>query len=466
MQCLIEQWAKERPHAIALRFEGRQWSWEKLHAWVNAWEEALSSRGIGPEEGVGVLAFNRPDTIALFHACARLGLRLVLLNARLTQNELSLLRQLSSPKLCFADEALLEKFPGAEIFPQLAPSTCHAATSSYSEENIAVTLFTSGTTGTPKRVDIRHRHLLAHAAASAANLGGDTQDTWHLCLQMFHIGGLVNLSRCALYGATLSLSSKFDMEALDAEVEAGKITHLSLVPTLLSRWVEHRQERPIPPGMKACLLGGESTPLPLFQKAKQMGIPVLCSYGLTEACSQVATEALGLADGKSCGFPLPGVEIRINKEAADEDEVGEIEIRGKTILVSEGWLRTGDFGRFDAQGRLVVLSRRTDCIVSGGENIYPAEIERVLLECASVVDAAVGAFPSERWGQVPVALVVLREAAFVEEALLRHCRQHLAGYKIPKAIGVAEELPRNAAGKIDRRKLQELLRQRFASSKF
>jgi len=486
MQCLLESWAKKRPHAIALKFEGRQWSWEELHAWASAWEEELSSRKIQPGEGVGVLAFNRPDTVALFHACARLGLRLVLLNARLTQHELSVLGQLSSLKLCFADEMLLEKFPGAEIFPQLAltqlaptrlaPTAYHAVSSNDSEENIAATLFTSGTTGTPKRVDIRHRHLLAHAAASAANLGGDTRHTWHVCLQMFHIGGLVNLGRCALYGATLSLASKFDVEALDAEVEAGKITHLSLVPTMLSRWVEHRQERPIPKGMEVCLLGGEHVPLPLFVKAKRMGIPVLCSYGLTEACSQAATEALEMADGRSCGFPLPGVEIRISKEEMGEGGVGEIELRGKTILIAEGWLKTGDFGRFDAQGRLVVLSRRVDLIISGGENIYPAEVERVLLECEGVVDAAVGAHPSERWGQVPVALVVLREAVlldtvfvetvFVEEVLLPHCRQHLAGYKIPKAIFAVEELPRNAAGKINRRKLQEVILQRLASSNF
>jgi len=469
MQCLVEKWAKETPNAIALRFEGKAWTWAELHAWVEVWRQALHSRGIKPGEGVGVLAFNKPDTVALFHACARLGARLVLLNARLTAHELSSLGQLSLPKLCFAEEALLEKFPGAEVFPSLAPTrtppTCHAAPSSYLEENVAVTLFTSGTTGTPKRVDIRHRHLLAHAKASAANLGGSPQHTWHLCLQMFHIGGLVNLSRCALYGATLNLASKFEAEALDAEAEAGQITHLSLVPTMLSRWVEHRQGKPLPPGMKACLLGGEHVPLALFQKARQMGIPVLCSYGLTEACSQAATEALEMADGRSCGFALPGVEIRIGHEEAGEGEAGEIEIRGETILVEEGWLKTGDLGHFDAQGRLVVLSRRTDLIVSGGENIYPAEIERVLLECPGVCEVAVGARTSEQWGQVPIALVVSK-GAFSEEALLQQCRMRLAGYKIPKAIFETHELPRNANGKINRRKLQEIIEQCSASFHF
>jgi O-succinylbenzoic acid--CoA ligase len=196
-----------------------------------------------------------------------------------------------------------------------------------------------------------------------------------------------------------------------------------------------------------------------------MGIPAVCSYGLTEACSQVATEDIAMADGRSCGLPLPGVDIRICNEEAGGGGVGEIEIRGKTILVSEGWYKTGDFGYLDTQGRLVVLSRRADLIISGGENIYPAEIERVLMEHPGVCDAAVGACPSEHWGQVPIALVVFK-GSLVEEALLRHCRQHLAGYKIPKAVFAVDELPRNAAGKTDRQKLKELIRQRFASSSF
>jgi len=467
MSCLVEQWAKKTPHALALRFEGKKWTWAKLHAWVNAWTQALFSRGIKPTEGVGVLAFNKPDTVALFHACARLGARLVLLNARLTEHELSSLRQLSLPKLCFVDEALLEKFPGGEVFPRLVPTEEHTVVSKHSEENAAVTLFTSGTTGTPKRIDIGHHHLRAHAAASAVNLGGAPQHIWYVCLQMFHVGGLVNLSRCALYGATLSLAPKFEVEALDSEVEAKRITHLSLVPTMLSRWVEHRQERPIPEGMKACLLGGEHVPLPLFLKARKMGIPAVCSYGLTEACSQAATEELATADGRSCGFALPGVEIRICNEAceeAGEGEVGEIEMRGRTILVSEGWLKTGDFGYFDTQGRLVVLSRRTDLVISGGENIYPSEIERVLLECPGVCEAAVGAHPSEQWGQVPIALVVFK-GLFVEEALMQHCRKRLSGYKIPKAIFETHALPRNANGKVNREKLKEMIGQCFAASK-
>ncbi|MCL2625443.1 MAG: o-succinylbenzoate--CoA ligase [Cystobacterineae bacterium] len=468
MQCLVEQWAQKTPKAIALRFEGKAWSWEELNAWVYAWTQELSSRGIKNGDGLGLLAFNKPDTVALFHACARLGARLVLLNARLTKKELSLLESSSALKLCFIEEALLEKFPLGEVFPKLAPTPPHATASSYAEENVAVTLFTSGTTGTPKRIDIRHRHLLAHAKASAANLGGEAQHIWYVCMPLFHVGGLSNLSRCALYGATLSLAEKFNVEALDFEVEAGHMTHLSLVPTMLSRWLEYRREKPIPPGMKVCLLGGAHVPLPLFLRARQMGIPVVCSYGLTEACSQVATEPVGKADGESCGFPLPGVELRMCNETFQEvarGEVGEIEIRGQTVLVSEGWFRTGDLGYWDTQGRLVVLSRRVDLIISGGENIYPAEIERVLLQYPGIQEAAVGAHSSEPWGQVPVALVV-SQGLFVEEALVQHCRRYLAGYKIPKAVFAVEALPKHANGKTDRQKLQEIIHQRSASRNF
>jgi O-succinylbenzoic acid--CoA ligase len=196
-----------------------------------------------------------------------------------------------------------------------------------------------------------------------------------------------------------------------------------------------------------------------------MGIPALCSYGMTEACSQIATELLSEADGESCGVPLPGVEVRIGGEEADEGEVGEIEIRGQTV-VAEAWLKTGDFGYWDAKGRLVVLSRRTDLIVSGGENIYPAEIERVLLKYPGVSEAAIGACPSKHWGEVPIALVVISEGLFVEEALLQHCRKQLASYKIPKAIFAVDELPKNAAGKIERQELRERVRQYSAPFHF
>ncbi|MCL2179108.1 MAG: o-succinylbenzoate--CoA ligase [Cystobacterineae bacterium] len=459
MQCLVEQWARRRPKAIALRFEGKAWTWEELNTWVGAWVRELSTRGIEAGEGIGVLAFNQPDTVALFHACARLGARLVLLNARLAKNELSLLEQLSLPKFCFIEAPLLEKFPRGEVFPRLAPPSPPTTASHYAEENVAATLFTSGTTGTPKRIDIRHRHLLAHATASAANLGGETQHIWYVCLPLFHIGGLVHLSRCALYGATLSLAQKFEVAFLDAEVEAGRVSHLSLVPTMLSQWLEYRGGKPIPMGMEVCLVGGAHVPLPLFLRARQMGIPILCTYGLTEACSQVATEERQRADGESCGFPLPGVEVRICKEGAreaGEGEVGEIEVRGETVLIGEGWQKTGDFGYKDNRGRLVVLSRRVDLIISGGENIYPSEIERVLLQYPGIKEAAIGACASERWGQVPIALVVF-EGLFIEEALLQHCREQLAGYKIPKAIFAVDVLPKNASGKVDRQKLRELI---------
>jgi o-succinylbenzoate---CoA ligase len=219
-----------------------------------------------------------------------------------------------------------------------------------------------------------------------------------------------------------------------------RITLVSLVPTMLARLLDAGLQRP--PTLRWALLGGGPIAPGLLARAAEAGVPVAPTYGMTEACSQIAT----------FGWPLAGVEV---STAAD----GEILVRGPIVSVGalgeDGWLHTGDLGRFDDRARLEIIGRKSDTIVSGGENVAPAEVEAVLMEHPAVTDAAVHARRDPEWGEAVVATVVVRDGLSVTpEALRAHCAARLAGFKVPKAVGFADRLPRTASGKLLRRQLQ------------
>jgi O-succinylbenzoic acid--CoA ligase len=238
--------------------------------------------------------------------------------------------------------------------------------------------------------------------------------------------------------------------------------------------------RGFPATLRCVLLGGSAAPKALLQRCQDLGIPVAQTYGLTEANSQVTTlrPEDGLRKLGSSGKPLPLTEVRVITEAGEPAEPfqpGEILVRGPTVIskylnneaassdsFQDGWFRTGDIGYLDDEGYLFVLDRRTDLIVSGGENVYPREIENVLSTHPLVVDVGVAGREDATWGQVPVAFVQVREPdrPGVEEDLRQYCRERLAGYKVPKEFIFVDALPRNASGKLLRRNLREWLNTR------
>jgi O-succinylbenzoic acid--CoA ligase len=279
------------------------------------------------------------------------------------------------------------------------------------------------------------------------------------------------LMRSVRFGGPVRLLPRFDAAEVSDAFDTGDLAAVSLVPTMLSRLLAHRGTPPAPPGLKVVLLGGAAAAPELLTRALAAGYPVCPTYGLTEACSQVATAAPPTAGATQAQRlrPLPGTDLRIVDDGRDvpPGAPGEILVRGPTVMrgylnqpqataraLQGGWLHTGDIGCLDADGALRVLDRRDDLIVSGGENVYPAEIEAVLLEHPDVVEAGVAGVPDGDLGARVVAWIVAAPGTTPDtEDLKRHCRQHLAGYKQPREFRFVTTLPRNAAGKLLRRRL-------------
>jgi len=301
-------------------------------------------------------------------------------------------------------------------------------------------MHTSGTTAAPKAVVLTAGNFLASALGSAIALGLDVEERWLCPMPLTHVGGLSIPIRSAIYGTTAVLHGRFDTEAVLGELmdPGRRITLVSLVPTMLARLLDAGLERP--PTLRWVLLGGGPIPPGLLSRAENAGVSVAPTYGMTEACSQIAT----------FGWALAGVEIQTSS--------GEIKVRGPIVspgaVSADGWLHTGDLGRFDDRGQLVIVGRKSDTIVTGGENVAPAEVEAVLLEHPAVADAAVHPRPDPEWGEAVVATVVLRDGLqATPDELKAHCAARLAGFKVPKAVSFTEGLPRTQSGKLLRRQL-------------
>lgn len=469
--CPIAEHASRTPEAEALRFEGRSWTYAELDADVGAWTAQLEARGVREDTRVVLVANNHPDVVRLFFALARLRATLFSLNARLTAPELRRLVERVQPEHTFVQRELLAALPEGGVLDELAEGAARARVDASGPARSAarVVLFTSGTTGQPKGALLSEEQFRASATASAANLGAFDAPRWLATLPLFHVGGLSMLTRTAYGGGCLVLQRRFEAQDALRAIEQEGVTHVSAVATTLERLLDALGPRPFPPTLHCALIGGGPVPAPLLARARSAGVAALQTYGLTECCSQVATERPEDADGSTSGPPLPGVELRIVTAEGEETragEEGEIEVRGPTLMQGYwddpeateasfrgGWFRTRDLGVVDGRGRLRVLSRRTDLIVRGGENVYPAEIEAVLAAHPCIREAAVISREDAQWGQVPIAFVVTR-APLDTATLEAWCRVRLARFKVPASFHETEALPRNAMGKVERSELR------------
>ena len=339
--------------------------------------------------------------------------------------------------------ALLAQTPAVPLDPRLTSEerALRSVPAELPYPDVATVMFTSGTTSAPKPVYLTPANWEANAIGSALALGLDLNERWLCTMPLAHVGGLAILLRSTLYATTVVLHERFDTAAvLEALMDQDRaITLVSLVPTMLARLLDAGLAAP--PTLRWVLLGGGPIPQPLLERAQAAGVPVAPSYGMTEACSQIAT----------FGIPLHGVRVAIA-------DTGEIRVRGAIVSpgarADDGWLHTGDLGEFD-RGRLRIIGRMADTIVSGGENIAPAQVEAVLLEHPAVADAGVFPRPDDEWGERVVARVVLRAGSTATSSELREfLAGRLARFKVPKEIEFAVALPRTTSGKLLRRELR------------
>ncbi|MHB0947522.1 MAG: o-succinylbenzoate--CoA ligase [Gemmatimonadaceae bacterium] len=480
--------AANHPGHPALVAGDRTWSYAALDAEVTTLAGRLATLGVRDGDRVASLLHNGAHPALLVHATLRLGATLVPLNVRLSPAEIAWQVADARPALLLVEARTA---PRAEVTRRDLPSLRVADVATLREvaaadaplrathdaAHVLAIIYTSGTTGRPKGAMLTVGNFWWSAEGSARNLGVRPDDRWLAVLPLFHVGGLSILLRAAIYGTTAVVHEAFDAHAVNAAIEREGITIVSVVAVLLQRMLDARGELPFPDSLRCVLLGGGPAPRPLLERCAAMHVPVVQTYGLTETASQVATLAPGEALRRlgSAGRVLPPNELRVvgnDGREARAGEPGEIQVRGPVVMagyanrddataraLEGGWLHTGDVGALDADGYLYVLDRRDDLIISGGENVYPAEVEAALLADPRVAECGVIGEPDAEWGQRVVAVVRLHDEALVgastAESLRAHCRERLARYKAPAEIRfVTQPLPRTASGKLRRAALK------------
>jgi o-succinylbenzoate---CoA ligase len=403
----------DRPAVNALTYA-------QLEREATAAARRLAARGVREGDRVGLgLPAGEAFCIAL-HACLLLGAAAVPFDVRLGAEERVAIAR---------DAAAVVDGPLEGEQAEVAPSGQHDL------DAVAIVVHTSGSGGAPKPIGLTYGNWLWSALGSAVALGLDADERWLCALPLSHVGGLSIVMRSAIAATTAIVHERFDTEKVLAALRRPDgPTVVSLVPTTLQRLLDAGLRDP--PALRWVLLGGAPATPALLGRAAAAGVPVATTYGLTEACSQVTT----------LGAPLFCTAVRL---APDR----EILVSGPTVAPSAGpVLHTGDLGAWNADGALHVVGRKTDTIVSGGENVSPVEVEAVLESHPAVAEAAVHARGDREWGEAVVATVVLRADASQDD-LRAYCAARLASFKVPKAIRFADALPRTRSGKLARGRL-------------
>ncbi|MBC1563214.1 o-succinylbenzoate--CoA ligase [Listeria booriae] len=472
----LTNWLEKRvrlsPKRTALVFDGKQETFSEIYDAVQKVAGQLASFGVRDGMFVALLGKNDRDTFLMIHALQQLGAKTVFLNNRLTATEMGYQIRDARVERClyaadFAD--VMANAAGnvrAVAFTEVMMVESSGVTqtvSHFAMETVASIMYTSGTTGKPKGVMQTFGNHWWSATGSMLNLGLQEGDSWLCAVPIFHISGLSILMRSVIYGIPVYLEEHFDAKRVDQFLCSGEVTIISVVTTMVQRLLD-TYTKSYHPKFRCMLLGGGPASKAILESCFAKGIPLIQSFGMTETASQIVTLPPEDALQKigASGKPLFPAEVKIS----DQDE---ILLKGPNITVgylhneaatqaafdANGWFRTGDIGYLDQDGFLFVQERRSDLIISGGENIYPTEIEHVLLEYPTVLEVAVVAKQDDKWGEVPVAFLVTNEETS-EEQLHQFCEERLAKYKIPHQFHFLKELPKTASQKIQRHKLKNL----------
>lgn len=504
----VRRWAELCPDKPALHFQGRTITYAELFARSEAVACWLQSLGLEKGDRVAVLLDNCPEFIELYLACARLGVIFVPFNFRLAPPEIDYLLGNCRPRLFVFRDHLADKVAPLDLDAYRPPMTVavvgdkagdhriidyrhhtrrfagerpflSASLGPADPEEPQVIMYTSGTTGHPKGAVLTYKKTFFNCLNANIFFKVNYDDIMLVILPLFHSGGLFIQATPMLYhGGTMVLHPRFDPEAVFRDMARFRVSKFLGVPTVYRALLE------VPPArrgdlssLKVCAIGGEQVTPELLMRCQEAGFLPRQIMGQTETSILLwASEEEGLARPGTVGRPVFHAEVRLADERGrpvPPGEVGEIVVRGPVVMkeywrdparteeaLRGGWLHTGDLGRQDEDGYYYLVGRAKDMFISGGENVYPAEVERVLEQHPAVAQAAVVGVPHPRWGEVGVAFVVMRGGqALKAEELISFCRQRLAAYKLPKRIHQVAELPRTPLGKVRKFLLLEQARQ-------
>jgi fatty-acyl-CoA synthase len=502
----IDRHAGLTPERTAIRFPGRDLNYGALRGLIRLLACALAAHGVERGRTVAYLGFNSPEMLALFFACARLGALFMPLNWRLTASEHRQMLEDCPPAVLLVQAPFMAQcdslreslkqidwvaFGGTPLQGWLSYDEFLARGSSpaapdplIGPDTPVLICYTSGSTGKPKGVVLTQDALVWNAANSADMHDLKPDDRILTTLPLFHVGGLNNQTTPGLMaGCMVVLHAKFDPDATFDSIERERITLTVLVPAQLDMLIAHpRWESADLSSLRMITTGSTIVPERLIQQVNDRGIPLIQVYGSTETCpiavylkAQDARRKAG-----STGKAAVHCALRVVDESGKDVRqgiTGEILVRGPNLMsgywndpestaaaLVDGWFHTGDMGHQDGEGYLYVDGRKKDLIISGGENIYPAEIENVLIECPDIVEVSVVGRADDRWGEIVVAVVVIRSGAnLTSEAVIGLLEGRIARFKYPKEVVFVEELPRTALGKVRKEDVRRMVESHISS---
>ncbi len=467
----IERWAQHAPGRTALHFQGADLSYAALWERTVRMTRALAGLGVGRGDRIAFLGYNHPEMLVLLFAAARLGAMLVPLNWRLTAYEHRIILADCDPKALFfeaefdahaAGLAVEARVRLGEALPESEPSIAGE------DEDDLLIVYTSGTTGTPKGAVLSQSALLWNGFNSIH--AHDLRQDDHVLspLPMFHVGGLNNQTLPALLaGAMVTLHRRFEPGRWLADVAARKPSFSLLVPATMQAVIAHPDWAATDlSSLRMVNTGSVVVPGSLIRAFHARSVPIGQIYGATET-APLATVLMAhdaFAKAGSAGKPALHCEVRIVDS--------EVQVRGPNVMrrywnnpeatasafTPDGWFRTGDLGRWDEDGFLWIDGRSKDLIISGGENIHPAELENVLADCPAIAESAVIGVQDPKWGEAACAVVVRKPGELIDEAgVLALFAEKLARYKHPRRVIFADSLPKNAMGKVQKFELRKLV---------
>jgi len=497
--------ARHQPEALALAYGARRTTWAELDRDTNRVANGLLGLGLPRQSRIALIDKNTDDFHLAWIGAAKAGMALNAINWRLAAPEIAYILADSEPEVLLIGAEFLPLLadlgpvmarirlvlvlggpdgspaPLAAFRPWLAAYADHDPAVAVSATDMAILLYTSGTTGHPKGAQLSHGNIMARAAhIGSGGLGPwGAAEIYLLCLPHFHVGGAGTGISALHFGASLLILREFSPDPVLQAFSTWRITKAMFVPAMLLMLLDHPTCAETDFGcLDTLYYGAAPIPLELLKRAlATFGCDFIQLYGMTETTGTVLSlmaadhDPEGSPRMRSAGRPLPGVDLRIinlDGRAAATGEIGEILLRGDAIMtgywrnpaataaaIVDGWLHTGDAGFVDADGYLYIHDRLKDMIISGGENVYPAEVENALFGHAAIADVAVIGVPDDTWGEAVKAVVVLKPGAVASaEDIIRHARASIAGYKCPKSVDFVASLPRNASGKLLKRELR------------